>query len=63
MRTFGGLFLICVGVWAIWARRALSEIAEAAGRWHGHLFGRPTPRLPVLWGIGVIVVGIIVLLG
>jgi hypothetical protein len=33
------------------------------GRWHGHLFGKPTPRTAVLWGIGVIVVGLLVLLG
>jgi uncharacterized membrane protein YidH (DUF202 family) len=58
-----GVFLVGVGLLAIWARKGFSDVAESMGRWHGHLFGKPTPRTAVLWGIGVIVVGLLVLLG
>ena len=60
--AFGVLFIF-VGGWAIWARRGLTETLKASPLLYRGWFGEPTPRLVVLWGIGVIVVGVIFLLG
>jgi len=56
-----GVLLMGVGLLAIWRRQDFSDVAEAMGRWHGHVFGKPTPRLAVLWGIGMIIVGVLYL--
>ena len=58
-----GLFLICIGLVAIWARRAISDALNDINRHTWNPLGPSTPRLSVIWGVGMIIVGVYISLG
>ena len=58
-----GMLAILVGIFAIWARKGFSDFFNATHPFTRQLLGSATPRLSVIWGIGVIIVGLLVLFG
>ena len=58
-----GVLLILVGIAAIRARKSLTEFFNATHPLSRRLLEAAVPRLSVIWGIGVIIAGLLLLFG